>query len=1042
MNNTEKIQRLEEVWNEKALSRENYDFMATHLPFNNLKYTVKQGQHSKDSLTENEFLEDYILKDLNSHRLIMVKGDSGSGKSHLIRWFYNGYKQRNPNDDVVVLISREENSLKGTLNQILNSPMVEGLEESEKIKKLDDASQALSQEDIIENILALLVAEANKDKSKETIINKRDFANLHSFLTDEVIREELLLKEDGPIERIAAKVSTGYGIKNYELDPKFYMEDLMVSKDILKKMESPSNTSARRAIRFAKRIYSGEEKSASILAEYLNSKINSVIRNMIKLNQEDLRDVFKEIRENLKKQNKNLILFIEDITTMMGIDRELLESLTIDHKSSKNLCRLVSFVGITNSYYNSDVPSNIHERVTDSLEITNDSLIQTDDDLYKMIGKYINCIQLEKEEVKNWYKDGVDYEKLPIAEFNKSKKYSLVDIGNGKEVSIYPFTKKYITNIYKGLNKLDRKPREIIRIFINQLYYSYLLEGEIGLLKTDRYNGISIPNWEEEVFRDNIERNNQKNSEEISLIVRLWGDSNIILYEQDGIRYYGGVGHYIFDDFNIKEPEGFIYKNLEGVEDLNRPKVEVKNTIDDKEEKREEKGKIENSGMLNREAQRFNDLKNDLDRWRKGNNLISHKELRSMIVGNFKEFIYWEKEGISPLYIEDMLTMSLIHIEGQNVNIGNGLVLPRNDETYYYLIGLISWTYKGSKSWNFDNSIEYIYRTTSLLEKYKSKVIKLISKPVDWPEEDWCYEDWLVLNNFYTALVLGEIDINDSIDEIYMKILSLSNKDYTNKFINSNRKWGPYARNIADNDLIRENILTLKRFYNLKLGEAHTSRTLTLNAYRLLTKIEDLDKGNWKLEKYNLNYDIRDSKLFSPVKAFKNQFVDKLPKILKYESDIIELEKAKLKKYLSLDRYSKEEFKIKLEKVRDHFKIYLASISSLNLFYKSEDYKILLSENSKIIDAYIGSIDYIFNFENYSMLEKYIILSKNHLDKLIELNIELSNVDNLIDRGEKLINTNWNVDSNEEIELYNKERELEKHITLIQDKTKRLLGVL
>ena len=53
----------------------------------------------------------------------------------------------------------------------------------------------------------------------------------------------------------------------------------------------------------------------------------------------------------------------------------------------------------------------------------------------------------------------------------------------------------------------------------------------------------------------------------------------------------------------------------------------------------------------------------------------------------FSEFINWEVEGISPLLLKQLLTLSNVHIQGQNVQIKNGLIMERNEETYYFLLG-------------------------------------------------------------------------------------------------------------------------------------------------------------------------------------------------------------------------------------------------------------------------------------------------------------------------------------------------------------------
>ena len=49
--------------------------------------------------------------------------------------------------------------------------------------------------------------------------------------------------------------------------------------------------------------------------------------------------------------NKDILLFIEDITAFTGIDKGVIESLIIEHREENGLCRLFSMIGVTTGYY-------------------------------------------------------------------------------------------------------------------------------------------------------------------------------------------------------------------------------------------------------------------------------------------------------------------------------------------------------------------------------------------------------------------------------------------------------------------------------------------------------------------------------------------------------------------------------------------------------------------------------------------------------------------------------------------------------------------
>ena len=140
----------------------------------------------------------------------------------------------------------------------------------------------------------------------------------------------------------------------------------------------------------------------------------------------------------------------------------------------------------------------------------------------------------------------------------------------------------------------------------------------------------------------------------------------------------------------------------------------------------------------------------------------------------FSEFINWEVEGVSPLLLKQLLTLSNVHIQGQNVQIKDGFIMERNEETYYFLLGLISWKYLGERSWDFQNSEEYVLRLTDYIIKHKGEIIELIKVPTGIIKEDWKYEEWMLLNSYYINVINGSFnDVNMAKEEIYDQLMRI-----------------------------------------------------------------------------------------------------------------------------------------------------------------------------------------------------------------------------------------------------------------------------
>ena len=69
------------------MATEDTYFMATHMPFSQLAvYEGGRTQNAPKYFSEEEIFSRLICNPDNEHRMIIVRGDNGTGKSHLIRF--------------------------------------------------------------------------------------------------------------------------------------------------------------------------------------------------------------------------------------------------------------------------------------------------------------------------------------------------------------------------------------------------------------------------------------------------------------------------------------------------------------------------------------------------------------------------------------------------------------------------------------------------------------------------------------------------------------------------------------------------------------------------------------------------------------------------------------------------------------------------------------------------------------------------------------------------------------------------------------------
>ena len=559
--------RINEVIHTAALENTNYDFMATHVPFKKLKYQTKGILNPlEDLLSENDFLQHNIFGSRDQHKLVVVQGHNGTGKSHLIRWLYHSYiREIDENEELIILISRDENNLKAALRQIVESNIFDRIEKGTEFKKLIDASNTLGKIEVKEQFVGLLSAIIQTDNDEEKILPKRVKRNLYSFLTDEVIRDELLFAKNGPIERICAKLTSSDTKANMELEPKFYAEDLDIKfgSSIMKSMLRGETASSNRARELAERIANEgskqETKLKSNISRYLNQHIDKVIQSIIKVGQNDLIEIFKEVRTSLKNNNMNLALFIEDMTSLTGINKELMETLLIDHNTDNNLCRLISFVGITTNEYDEAIPENIKDRISERIEIGDKSLFETPKDVAGIVALYLNAILQSSDIIEKWYKDGAEPKDLPIILINSEKKWSAFEIFENKSISLFPFNETSLWKIFNSIGKENRTPRNLIKLIFLNIFSYYLNNFDKMPPSDESFGNVDLPKWEDDIYEDLVQKQVPGiKGKRISTLIRIWGDGTLN-EEVDPVtneKTIGGISESMFKDFGLPAIKG------------------------------------------------------------------------------------------------------------------------------------------------------------------------------------------------------------------------------------------------------------------------------------------------------------------------------------------------------------------------------------------------------------------------------------------------------------------------------------------------------
>ena len=148
MNTAIAKKRISQVLRVDSIDSTDSDFLATHVPFRKIVVATKSGDQFEESYkSEEDIYRDIFNNDLtrNEHQFVIVEGSSGAGKSHFIRWLYAMLSAKEEKDDVVLLIRRSDNTLKGTIRQLLEIKEVKEISNKEAYERLVKANQAITE---------------------------------------------------------------------------------------------------------------------------------------------------------------------------------------------------------------------------------------------------------------------------------------------------------------------------------------------------------------------------------------------------------------------------------------------------------------------------------------------------------------------------------------------------------------------------------------------------------------------------------------------------------------------------------------------------------------------------------------------------------------------------------------------------------------------------------------------------------------------------------------------------------------------------------
>ena len=891
MNSEIAKERISYVARPDSITTSEGDFLATHVAIKKLKVLEKFdiAPTGGKSFSEEDIFKKYILNPEDRHQFVAIYGQSGTGKSHLIRWFAARYEQNKPKDEVVLFIRRSDNTLKGTIRQLLEKPEVQGISNKEIYERLVKASVSVEENKLKDLIYYNFIIEIDHDLDDHDIqlgnVMKRKVV---AFLNNEIVHD-FLLRKKGPIERMYSKIAE-HSTVDRDTIAQFEKEDFLVSQDLYESIQRAG--ADRKAERLALELLSDEKgaTTAKKIADYLNQFRNDVIQRCAGIEPGDFKQIFLDIRKELFRLDKKLTLFIEDVTSFTGVDTALLDALIEEHTGKRDggsLCRISSVVGTTNNYLQHNFKDNHKDRITKYVYIPSDVL--DEDGLYEFVARYVNTMSLNEDIISDWVNGNANPEDYPIHDVVEGKNWEYINVGHEKKINIYPFTKNSILYFYNNvLEKGHQTPRYIIRDIIEPVVRDAIFNKE-NFPSID----VKIVNVNTTLsFRIHSQVDDQDAAARLLKFMSVWGNGTPDQYEENGKIYISAISKDMYDDFSfpvlqmdkVEAPKTSPQKKVSN--NATTPKVTSEVSVDACE-----------IVVPAAKIKKVNDANTLLTKWTNEKKIdISATvgaagTVHSAIYDEIPDYLFtainWQVEGISmdnARKVKDSAVL-LVALEGQTKKEGL-YVLPANWNSINIILAFIRWKEYGNKSWNYPDADFDAYLITTWTEAIKKTLVTKVSEYKSGIETK--YIEAAVSAEIYRTILAGEFR-EKSLKNFNLQTLFASkpNKATSNSHCS---EWKSLVSVMSQKSADVNNQQTVRRYFNIGQGGASTN--VVLDAIALSKVFGKVKKSRLIIEPEEKQNDDR-IKQRRDAYTFLNDIEERIESVAKSE---LENGKAKLQR--------------------------------------------------------------------------------------------------------------------------------------------------
>jgi gas vesicle protein len=493
-------------------------FLAVHQEMRLLRKSFSSDTSVSEKKSQSQFLNDFLKDDPSGRVIVPILGESGIGKSHLVRWLDIQLRQRDDTEKRHVIRIPKSSSLKSVLGRILDGlvgPRYQQIRDKLKLAR-EQMDEFSAKQRVRAELLSAIqrnyeAASARHAKAREsgdmlghtdTLWLKHGDPRKLPPLFDDPATQKLFLvgtnERPGIISELARHVTKDTS-ETEAPRRQFEAADFEIPR-ALEKDVSEAGKIAKSYLQ--QLLMTTSSKTLEEAVELLNSIVDDAIAPLATPQDTSLAELFYDVRRQLLADGRELVLLVEDFAVLAGVQKALLDAIIREGEvgGKREACTIRTALAVTDGYFSNleGVKTRaVHGWWIESGE--NDDEATVENQIGDFVATYVNAARMGTKRLEEFYAKSENAGKRAqnsVDIIGVEEDEALLLDGFGKSAhgySMFPFNQAAIRTIaHWKLRRNDRlrfHPRSIISEVILPVLKDYRSDYERSRFPPEQFIG-------------------------------------------------------------------------------------------------------------------------------------------------------------------------------------------------------------------------------------------------------------------------------------------------------------------------------------------------------------------------------------------------------------------------------------------------------------------------------------------------------------------------------------------------------------------------